>query len=156
MFGDAEDYVKLILTMPGKPLIDLEISSCDAYSWGTYKIEGTRGSLCGTQKELHWKWYLESEAPERHQINTPLTTEAGEPAYCTEKLNWHEDSWTASKGEDAFVDAVMTYYTMIYEHLTENKPLKVTVGQVRRQLAVIEEAHRQNPMPKWPDAGMKR
>ena len=21
---------------------------------------------------------------------------------------------------------------------------------------VIEEAHRQNPMPKWPDAGMKR
>ena len=62
----------------------------------------------------------------------------------------------AGAGEDAFVDAVKTYYTMIYEHLTENKPLAVTVKQVRRQLAVIEEAHRQNPMPKWPDAGMKR
>lgn len=156
VFGDAEDYVKLILTMPDRPLIDLEISSCDGYPWGTYKIEGTRGALCGTQKELHWKWFVEAEAPEHHQINAPLTTEAGEPAYCGEKLNWHEESWVAGDGEDAFVDAVRTYYTMIYEHLTENKPLRVTVKQVRRQLAVIEEAHRQNPMPKWPDAGMKR
>lgn len=43
---------------------------------------------------------------------------------------------------------------MIYEHLTDGKPLDITVAQVCRQLAVIEEAHRQNPMPKT-TAGMK-
>lgn len=154
VFGDAEDYVKLILTMPNKPLIDLEISSCDAYPWGTYRIEGTRGSLCGTQKELHWKWYDEKSAPDHEPINAPLTTPEGEPAYCSEQLTWHEDSWTAGEGENAFVDAVKKYYTMIYVHLTEGRPLDITVRQVRRQLAVIEEAHRQNPMPKT-TRGMK-
>ena len=147
-FGDAEDYVKLILTMPGRPLIDLEISSCDAYPWGTYKLEGTCGSLCGTQSKLAWKWFVPSEAPEQHLIRTPLTTPEGEPAYCGEKLVWHEDSWEAGVGQDAFTSAVHVYYTTIYDHLTEGKPLTVTVKQVRRQIAVIEEAHRQNPMPR--------
>ena len=41
------------------------------------------------------------------------------------------------------------YYTTVYEHLTEGKPLTVTLRQVRRQIAVIEEAHRQNPLPKF-------
>ncbi len=148
-FGDAEDYVKLILTMPGKPLIDLEISSCDAYSWGTYKLEGTQGSLCGSQTHLNWKWFVPEEAPEQHLIRTPLTSPAGEPAYCGEKLTWYEDSWDAKADENAFVSAVYKYYTTIYEHLTEGKPLTVTLKQVRRQIAVIEEAHRQNPLPKF-------
>ena len=147
-FGDAEDYVKLILTMPGKPLIDLEISSCDGYPWGTYKLEGTQGALCGSQTHLDWKWFVPEEAPEQHLIRTPLTGPDGDPAYCGEKLTWHTDSWDAKQNETAFVSAVYAYYTTIYEHLTEGKPLTVTLKQVRRQIAVIDEAHRQNPLPK--------
>lgn len=147
-FGDAEDYVKLILTMPGKPLIDMEISSCDGYSWGTYKIMGTQGSLCGTQTHLDWKWFVPEEAPEQHLIRTPLTGADGEPAYCGEKLVWHTDSWDAKQDENAFVSAVYTYYTHLYKKLTEGIEMPVTIKQVRRQIAVIDEAHRQNPMPK--------
>ena len=146
-FGDAEDYVKLIMTMPNRPLIDLEISSCDAYPWGTYKLQGTCGTLTGTQTDLKWKYFVPAEAPEQHLIRTPLTGADGEPAYCGEKLTWHEDSWSAAADENAFVSAVRTYYTTIYEHLTEGKPLTVTIPQVRRQIAVMAEAHRQNPMP---------
>lgn len=152
-FGDAEDYVKLILTMPGKPLVDMEISSCDAYSWGTYKIQGTQGSLCGTQTSLKWKWFDPAEAPEQHLITEPLTTAEGEPAYCGEKLIWHEDSWDAKADESAFTSAVRIYYTTIYEHLTEGKPLVVTLDEVRRQIAVIDEAHRQNPLSKMENMG---
>ncbi len=148
-FGDAEDYVKLILTMPGRPLIDLEISSCDGYPWGTYRLEGTQGALCGSQTHLDWKWFVPEEAPEQHLIRTPLTTPEGEPAYCSEKLTWHTDSWDAQADENSFVSAVRAYYDTIYAHLTEGKPLVVTLKQVRRQIAVINEAHRQNPLPKF-------
>ena len=147
-FGDAEDYVKIIMTLPEKPLIDLEISSCDAYPWGTYKLMGTRGSLVGNMQHLDWQWFTEQEAPQQKLITTPLSTDDGKPAYCSEKLLWHKDSWDAKPDENAFVFAVNAYYTNLYEHLTQGKALEVTAAQVRRQIAVICECHRQNPMPR--------
>jgi hypothetical protein len=35
---------------------------------------------------------------------------------------------------------------MIYEHLVNGAPLEIHAGQVVQQIAVIEEAHRQNPL----------
>lgn len=37
-------------------------------------------------------------------------------------------------------------YDDVYEHLVHGRPLGVTLKQVRQQIAVMEEAHRQNPM----------
>ena len=37
---------------------------------------------------------------------------------------------------------------MLYKSLTEGAALEITPVQVRQQIAVIEECHRQNPMPK--------
>jgi hypothetical protein len=37
------------------------------------------------------------------------------------------------------------FYTMLYRTLTRGAPLLVTPGQVRQQVAVIEECQRQNP-----------
>lgn len=144
-FGDAEDYVKLILTAPDKPLIDLSISSCDAYPNSTYKIHGTRGGLRGSMTEMNWKYFIESEAPSQHLTRAPLSHPDGTPAYCSEKLDWHEGRWSAADS-GAFSNAVDSYYTMIYEYLTEGKPMEVMPYQVKQQIAVIEEAHRQNPM----------
>lgn len=50
-FGDAEDYVKLIMTLPGRPVVDVEISSSNAYPWGTYNVQGTHGGLWASIKE---------------------------------------------------------------------------------------------------------
>ena len=37
------------------------------------------------------------------------------------------------------------FYSMLYKALTKGKALEITPEQVRRQIAVIEECHRQNP-----------
>lgn len=62
-FGNAEDYCKLILTAKDRPLIDLEISSADAYPLYTYKIHGTNGTLKGTMAHIDWKYFKSEEAP---------------------------------------------------------------------------------------------
>ena len=145
-FGDAEDYVKLILTVPGKPLIDLTISCCDAYPCFTYKIHGQNGSLKGTMQHIDWKYFEPKMAPEQHLIRQSLAKPDGTPAYCGEKLPWHEDSWDGDPN-GAFDSAVADYYNMVYNHMVHGAPLEITLNQVRQQVAVYEEAHRQNPMP---------
>ena len=37
------------------------------------------------------------------------------------------------------------FYTMLYKTLTQGVPLAITPAEVRQQVAVIEECHRQNP-----------
>ncbi len=144
-FGNAEDYVKLILTAPGRPLIDLDISSCDAYPSYTYKVEGTRGTLKGTMAHIDWKYFKQEEAPEQHLVRETLT--AGEeklPSYCVEKLNWYEESWDGDP-QAPFIAAVQEYYNQIYTLFTEGREHDIKLYQVRQQLAVIREAHKQNP-----------
>lgn len=144
-FGDAEDYVKLILTMPGKPLIDLTISCCDAYPSFTYKIHGRNGGLRGDMKHIDWKYFYPEMAPKQELIRHSLAKEDGTPAYCGEKLPWREGSWDGD-ANGAFDTAVAAYYDMVYNHLIHQAPLAITLDQVRQQVAVYEEAHRQNPM----------
>ncbi len=144
-FGNAEDYVKLILTAPDRPLIDLDISSCDAYPSYTYKVQGTRGSLKGTMAHIDWKYFKEEEAPKQVLVKETLT--AGEdkmPAYCSEKLNWYEKSWDGDP-QAPFIAAVQTYYDQVYTLFTEGEEHEIKLNQVRQQLAVITESHRQNP-----------
>lgn len=146
-FGDAEDYVKLILTAPERPLIDVEISCCDAYPSYTYKIQGTRGGLHGTQTELHWKYFCPEEVKDHAVVRRPMEDENGYPAYCGEELIWRECSWTAPD-PGTFGYAVRKYYQMIYDYLTEGTPLTVTPQQVKQQIAVMDRCHALNPMPK--------
>lgn len=142
--GDADDYVKVILSVPGKPLIDVEISSCDAYSPYTYKIQGRDGCLRATLGHIDYKYIDRSALPERPQILTPLCKEDGTPAYCSEKLNWTEKSEDVEQG--AFNSAVLSYYTMIYRALTEGRPMEITPEQVLTQLRVTDLIRAQNPL----------
>ena len=145
-FGDAEDYVKLILTAPGRPLVDLEVSSCNAYPNFTYNVQGSQGGLQGSLTAMKWRYFKPEEAPEQHLIKTPLMKEDGSPAYCSENLAWYEESWEADGDDTPFTTAVYRMYTTIYDHLTEGKPLLVTPQQVRQQIAIIEKCHQMNPL----------
>lgn len=148
-FGDAEDYVKLLLKAPGHPVVDLEISSCCAYPVPTYQVQGTRGGLKGTTEHLDWRYFKADEAPEQHLIRTPLMNDDGTPKYCGESLVWHEDSWDLPAEEkDLFQVMTTAFYRCLHASITEGAPLEVTPGQVRRQIVVIEESHRQNPLSK--------
>ncbi len=144
-FGDAEDYVKILLLAPGKPVIDLEISSCDAFSDYTYKIQGTRGSLKATMNHISWQYFVEADEAPRALTLEPLENEQGLPRYCGEQLTWHkfEEDVTGT----AFDSAVKQYYDNIYAHLTEGAPLVIQPRKIVQQIALIEEVHRQNPLP---------
>jgi scyllo-inositol 2-dehydrogenase (NADP+) len=145
-FGDAEDYVKLILTAPDRPVIDLVISSCDAYPECTYRIQATRGGLKGTTTRIDWRWYSEAEAPAQRLTRRPLSTPEGLPAYCSEKMVWIEESWQSPDAR-VFSYGTRRLYDTVYDHLAHGTPLVVTPEQVRQQLAVIAACHAQNPLP---------
>lgn len=148
-FGDAEDYVKVILKGRGRPVIDLEISSCCAYPCFTYNVQGTCGGLKASTTHAEWKYFIPEEAPERQLIREPLANEDGLPAYCGEKLKWYEYSWDIPEEQkDLFHTMSSRFYSMLYKSLTEGAPLVITPQQVRQQIAVIEECHRQNPLSK--------
>lgn len=144
-FGDAEDYVKLILTAPGRPLIDVGISSCDAYPSYTYKIQGTRGGLKGSMTRLDWRYFNLEDAPARQLIRKPLANDKGLPMYCSEKFPWIENSWEIEEAS-TFTYAVKRLYDTVYNCLIRGTPLVVTPRQVKQQLAVIAECHSQNPL----------
>ena len=65
-FGDAEDYVKILLMHPGLPVYDVEISSCDSYSDYNYKVQGTRGGLKATLKHLQYKYLMKKRLRNRN------------------------------------------------------------------------------------------
>lgn len=145
-WGDAEGHVNLVLCAPGKPIIDLEISSCNAYPHCVYNVYGTKGGLKGTAAGAEWRYYKPSEAP-RHRVTTvPIHEPDGSPAYCTETLKWHTRKWAVPKSQRGLFHTIGTrFYRMLYKHMVKGEPLGVTPEQVRQQIAIIEECHRQNP-----------
>ena len=144
--GDAEDHVVLMLSGDGRPLIDLEISSCCTYPPATYNVYGTRGGLKGTISELAWKYYDPKKAPKLKLMRSPLAKPDGTPAYCSDRLEWIEHLWKVPEEQGSmFTFMSRSFYDMLYKTLTRGAPLEITPQQVRRQIAVIEEAQRQNP-----------
>jgi len=143
-FGDAEDYCKLILNSPGKPLFDIEISSCHAYPGPTYLIQGTNGGLKATNSSAEWRYFKPEEAPHRELDLNPISNEEGMPVYCREELKWYTGSWKQGEGTQ-YPPAAVAYYNALHAALTEDKPVPVAPEHVRMQLAIIEEAFRQNP-----------
>ena len=142
-FGDAEDHVKLILSGEGRPTIDLEISSCCPYPTYTYQVYGTRGGLTGTTSTITWKTFDPKRAPSQRLIREPLPGRA----YCHETLKWTERTWTVPKRWGSLFGSMSKqFYRHLHKTLTEGAPLVITPEQVRQQIAVIEEAHRQNPL----------
>ncbi len=142
--GDAEDHVKMILTKKGKPYVDLEVSSCCAYAQYTYQVYGANGGLTGDMKKIEWKYFDPAENPMPALVEGPMP----DRAYCTETLKWKNGEWKADEEEaNTFDYMARRFYDRLYETLANGAPLAITPEQVRMQIAVIEEAHRQNPIP---------
>ena len=140
--GDAEDHVKLILRRKGCPMVDLEISSCSHYNPFTYQVYGSQGSLAGTMSHIDWKYFKPEEAPPLKLIEGPMPNRA----YCSEQLIWHEEKWdTPEEAAKNMFDYMATrLYGNVYDAIVSGAEFEVKLEQVRQQIAVIEEAHRQN------------
>ena len=143
-FGDAEDFVKAVLMWPGKPIVDIEIMSSDAYPDTLFHLIGSRGSLRATMGRIEYKYIEPENEPVHPLVLTPYTNAEGKPAYCSEKMNVLEF------GEDtvgtSFDVAVEKFYQNVYSRIVDGKPLIVKPSRVRQQIAIMEEIHRQNPL----------
>lgn len=145
--GDAEDYVKLILSGPGRPTIDMEISSCSAYPQPKFVVQGTQGGLRGDTRRLEWKYFKPEQLPGQKLIREPLFDQQGNPAYCSETIPWHEDSWDMPFADEHEMNRHMSeqFYSMLYRTLAHGEPCEIQVVHARRQMAVMEACRKQNP-----------
>lgn len=144
-FGDAEDHVKIFLKGKGLPSVDIEISSCSAFPSVTTEIYATQGGLQHDGSRVCWRYLKRRAQPTRTLTETPIENAAGLPAYCREELKWNDRTWQPPKRTKT---SEKKYYDMLHRVLTQGDALEVTLPQVRQQVAVMEECHRQNPPSK--------
>ncbi|SFS68913.1 Gfo/Idh/MocA family protein [Paenibacillus sp. BC26] len=146
-FGDAEDYVKILLRGQGRPTIDLEVSSCSVFPGEPFVIQGTNGGLRGNNERLEWSYFKPEEAPAQQLTTEPLVDKNGKPSYCRETLNWYKENWELqlAEGQSEFDYMTEQLYLMLYRTLVGGEELAITPQQVRQQLVVMEECRRQNP-----------
>lgn len=142
--GDAEDYAKVILTAPGKPLVDIEVSSCNSYNEYHYHVQGTCGSLRATGKKIEWKYYDPETAPAHELILKPLENPDGSPSFCIDELTWKEE--VVETSNLVFSEASDVFYTSLYNRIVNGTPMEITPEQVRVQVGIIEQIHKQNPL----------
>ena len=143
--GDAEDYVKIILTAPNKPVIDIEINNTDAFCDYNLKLQGTRGTFKNTPASYKCKYLVDSELPARPVIETFLQDENGNPLYCSEQIEKHDEE--GNYDGTAFDVGTAGIYESLYKTLTEGAPLAVSCEEAAMVISVIEAAHAQNPLP---------
>ena len=147
-FGDADDFALVVLHGKAAPTIEVLVSSYQAWPQGdAYSVNGARGGLAGGRGGLKWRHFDPKKAP-KQRLHRDWSVNR---AYCGEQLPWVEESWTPPKqvlGEFDYI--AKCFYDNVHGALVMGGKLVVTPDQVRRQIAVIEECHRQNPLPKLP------
>lgn len=144
--GDADDFTLVTLYGKNSPTIEVALSSYQAYKQGDMiSVSGTLGGLTGGPDKLQWKYYDPAKAGAQ-KLDCGWAHNRG---YCGEKLPWKLESWRQPKTKlDAFQLNSRAFYDNIHDVLTGKGKLVVTPAQVRRQIAVIEQCHRQNPLKK--------
>lgn len=143
--GDADDYAKIIMTAPGKPLIDIEINPMDPYTDYTLKVQGTNGCFKSGSTDYEYQYIIEDENPKHPYVEETLRDENHEPIYCSEKLVIHKKDGKLEGS--AFDTAVNLFYENLYYALTENRVLYVPAENVVEIMGVVEKVHADNPLP---------
>lgn len=157
--GDAENHVTLTLWDPDRrrPQIDIDISSLVTYGEPyTYNISGTCGGLIGGARELKWKYFDPGAAPQH-----PMWLWSVDRQYNREDLDYTEESWSLDDAQtggsvgytlESMQSGPQRIYRNIHDVLSTGAELLIKPEQVRQQIAIIEEAHRQNPLPRRPQS----
>ena len=143
--GDSDDYVKIMIKAPSRPLVDIEITSLDAYSDYNVMLIGSKGTYKTTTTSYNMTYIVDGENPERPVIETFLQNEEGNPIYCRENLIKHVEEGTFDG--TAFDAGTAGLYRQLYYKITEGRTMDVTAEMASEIISVIETAHAENPMP---------
>lgn len=145
--GDSDDYAKVILQAPNKPVVDIEVISADAYASDyVFKIYGSKGTLMSTNEHYTMKYIEDFSAyPARPVQRTFLSDEKSMPTYCAETLTFREESGDITGS--SFDVGVRDFYQMMYNTIFNAAPLDITPEHAAQAIAIIESAHADNPLP---------
>ena len=145
-FGDADDFAALTLYGKGSPVVEVEVSSYRAFPVAhPYVVNGQLGSLVQEGGRLRWKFYDPAKAPKQRLMRGW----SDRRQYCREQLPWQQRTWRPRPTKlSAFEVYSRAFYDNVHAALTKGADLVVTPAQVRRQVAVLEECHRQNRLPR--------
>ena len=128
--GDTEDHVKIVLTAPGQPTIDVELSNASIFPQDRWLVLGTRGGLRGTPERLTWRtvdW--DAHCPNARWRPRPRragpTTTTRSPGRSTPGKRRLPDPDTARLDYHGF-------YTDLYRTIRHDAPLVITPQSVRR------------------------
>lgn len=142
--GDAENHVRVILTPETGPLVDVAITTHQAYQEPSWVVLGTRGSLVCTGKEIRWKFLSDNTAPPMVLDTKPTDGRT----YNQEQLPMTEEIVDLSDDFNSFSQGsgVLGLYRSLYKTIRHGEPLAVTPESVRRQAAVLEECRKICPV----------
>jgi predicted dehydrogenase len=143
--GDADDYAKILLTAPEKPLVDIEMSSIDAYAGYNIKLQGSKGTMKATPTSYEMTYIADGENPDRPVQESFLQDEQGNPLYCWENLVKRVES--GSFNGTAFDVGTAGLYKELYDRITEGEPMTVTAEMAAAIISVAETVHAENPLP---------
>jgi scyllo-inositol 2-dehydrogenase (NADP+) len=142
--GDADDFSMVVLHGKNAPTVEVFVSSYLAYPQGDmFCVNGTKGGLAGNFQTLKWRFFDPAKAPKLKA----MTGWSDARKYCGEALPWVEENWKLEI-PDVFQTISKGFYDNVYDALLNKGKLQITLDQVRRQVCVLEECHRQNPLPR--------
>lgn len=134
--GDADDHVKVVLKAPGKPTMDIEVTSACAMGQDMWLVMGTQGGLSGSNRELRWRYFDPKELPPLELDSRPTP----DRSYNRDSLRLYEESWNP-EGDTA--PGHLQFYTELYDAIRRGKPAPVTPESVLRQIRVLDECRKQ-------------
>ncbi len=144
--GDSDDYAKILLVAPKKPLIDIEVCSNDANPAWNLKILGSRGTLYSNLKEYKLTYIVDGENPEKPVQEEFLQDENGNPIYCRENLIKHFEEGEFDP-QAVFTGATERVYREIYQLILKNIPVTITAENAMQVVEIIDRVHAENPLP---------
>ena len=143
--GDAEDYAKIILTAPGKPVVDVEISSNDAFHDYHVKVLGSKGTYKTSINHYDMKYIIDGENEIPAVEKNFIADAEGYPIYCNMDFVTHEEHGDFEG--TAFQAAAGSFYEAVYNTIRNGEAFPIQPENIAKLINVIETVHAQNPMP---------
>jgi len=73
-------------------------------------------------------------------------------AYNREKPDWIEETWTLEDAPESPRTGPERFYDNVFDVLQNGAEQLIKPEQSRKQIAMMEECHRQNPLPTRPQS----
>jgi predicted dehydrogenase len=140
--GDAEDHFKIVLRAKpdasGRrgPVLDLEMTSCDAYPQDRWLILGDSGSLRAHGNKVEWTWVDWSKHDRKAVERAPVA----DRSYNRETIHFEKSEWTEPSEQ---VGLELRFYKDLYRTLRKNQPLVISPESVQSVMRLIEEVKAQ-------------